>query len=143
MISIPTPIKYDKAIHFQERITKPLDLKNDLLFIRSVLEDLQKDNAEVYLVSYGGKVAICRKDLKPAVSHHTEHHNYFALKNQSGSIIKNGMNMRRPESIISVLKGMFRRNPAKLSLLARNHDMSVAERCKLFNYTLMKQNTPF
>ena len=143
MITIPQPIKYDKDKHFYDRITLPLDPKIDLEFIKKVLLDLERDHAEAYLVSYGGKVAVCRKGLKPVKVKHAELHNYFALKNSSGNIIKNGMNMRRAESMISVLKGMFRRNPIKLDLLKRNYDLTTAEKCELFNYTLCKQNEPF
>ena len=59
MIHVPTPIKYDKTIHFGDRVTKPLDPKNDLEFIRKVLSDLEKDHAETYLVrNERGKVII-------------------------------------------------------------------------------------
>ena len=144
MITIPQPIKYERSIHFPDLITLPLDPKNDLNFIRKVLIDLERDHAEVYIVrNDNGKIAVCRKGLKPVKVKHAELHNYFALKNSSGRIISNGKNLRRTESMISVLKGMFRRNPIKLDLLKRNYDLTTAEKCELFNYTLCKQNEPF
>ena len=145
MITIPQPIKYDKDIHFNDRITKPLDPNNDLLFIKRVLEDLEKDEAEAYLVSYGGKVAVCRKGLTPAISCHGERrHNYFALKNnKSGNMIVAGKNSRRPESLLAVIKNIVKTSPSKLYLLKRKRELSIADRCQLVGYTLLKQEIPF
>ena len=141
MIPIPRSIKYDKDIHMREVITKALD-PNDLVFIRSVLDSLKKDNAEAYIVKYGNdRIAICRKGLIPVERHKTHH--YFALRNQFGRIIVNGKNTRRPESMICVLKALFRRNPGKQLKLKNNIHLSVAERCELFGYSLLKQGDPF
>ncbi len=146
MINIPQPIEYDELHHFGDIITKPLNpnLPSDLKFIRNVLADLKKADAEGYIVRLDtGKVKVCRKRLKPAITAHKERNCFYALRNNAGKVIVNGKNSRRPESIISVLKGLFRRNPAKLSALNHSNYLNTANRCKLFNYELLKQDEPF
>lgn len=143
MIPIPTPIKYNKDMHFREVVTKALD-PNDLVFIESVLDSITKDNAEAYIVKYGNdRIAICRKGLQPARIEKSKTRHYFALRNRSGKILINGKNTRRTESMICVLKALFRRNPAKQLKLKNNSNLSVAERCEMFNYKLLKQGEPF
>lgn len=140
---IPQPIKYDKAIHFSELITKALD-PNDVVFIRSVISSIKNDNAEPYIVEYSNdRIAICRKGLQPARIEPSKTHHYFALKNRSGKIITNGKNSRRVETIICVLRALFRRNRERRELLKESSDLTVAERCAIFNYSLLKQGEPF
>ena len=146
MIKIPNPIPYDKSIHFPDAITKPLDPRLDLEFIKSVLCDLENDNAEAYIVRNDrGRVRICRKGLSPAISCHGERrHNYFALKNiKSGNMIKAGKNLRRSESILAVIKNIVNTSPSKLELLSKQRELSIANRCQLVGYTLLRQDTPF
>ncbi|NHZ85833.1 MAG: hypothetical protein GWP19_08125 [Planctomycetia bacterium] len=144
MITIPQPIKYDKDLHFSDIITIPLD-PNDLIFIKSVLADLKRDHAEAYIVYYGnGRVAICRKGLQPVITPTgTQNKNFFALKNMNnGKIIVAGKNLRRPESLLPVLKGMTKKNPIKQQILNRT-ELTVKERCSLVHYELLKQAEPF
>ena len=146
MIRIPRPIEYDELHHLRDIITKPLDTesKKDLEFIRHVLTDLKKVGAETYIVRLDtGKVRICRKGLKPAITKHKERNCFYALRNRAGKVIVNGKNSRRPESVISVLKAMFRRNSVKLTKLSHSNHLNTADRCKLFNYDLLKQDLPF
>ena len=144
MITIPNPIKYDKTVHSRDRITEPLDPKSDLNFIRDTLSNLKRDHAEAYIVKNpNGKVMICRKNLIPAKSGHTERHQFFALKNKHGDIITAGKNRRRIESMLVILKNRIARNPKRLHLLKRNSALPIADKCKLFGYTLMKQSEPF
>lgn len=146
MIRIPQPIEYDKLLHLRDIITKPLDTKSatDLKIIRNVLADLKKDNAEAYIVRLDtGKVKVCRKGLRPAKTETKQKNCFYALRNKAGKVIVNGKNSRRPESVISVLKNMVKRYPDKLDKLSRSTNLNTADRCKLFNYDLLKQDTPF
>jgi len=146
MISIPRPIEYEPLLHHRDIITKPLNLKlpADFKFIMSVVADLKKDNAKAYVVRLDtGKVRVCRKGLKPAKTKHKERNCFYALRNRGGKIIVNGKNSRQPQSVISVLKAMFRRNPLKLDKLNRSNHLNTFDRCKLFNYELLKQDEPF
>ncbi len=141
MITIPQPIKYEKDLHFHDIITKPLEPKLDLIFIQRVLIDLKRDKAKAYIViKDNGKIMICREGLRPAI---IERHNFFALQNKNGDIVMSGKNLRRPESMLAILKNIFKKSPAKLYLLKRERELSVAGRCQLVGYTLLKQDTPF
>ena len=142
MITIPPQIKYDNDIHSLDLVTKWLNPENNLKFIIKVLEQLKKDGAESYLVKRDMKVAVCRKGLTPAITGHTERYVFFALKNRYGRIIATGKNLRRPESLIPVLKNLTKNNPAKQQILNKT-DLTVADRCYLVNYELLKQSIPF
>ena len=146
MISIPRPIEYEPLLHHRDIITKPLDLESpsDFNFILKIVADLKKDNAKAYIIRLDtGKVRVCRQGLKPAITKHKERNCFYALRNRAGKVIINGKNSRRPESVISVLKAMFRRNSVKLTKLDHSSHLNTADRCKLFNYELLKQDEPF
>lgn len=142
IITIPTPINFVKKLHEKDRVTRWLKPKYDLKFTISAIKLLINDHIEPYIVQKESKIAVCRPNLRPKITQHSERHQFFALKKQ-GSIIAAGKNARRIESILAVLKNRIARNPKRLNLLKRNETLPIAEKCKLFGYTLMKQNEPF
>ncbi|MEE9571528.1 MAG: hypothetical protein V3W20_00600 [Candidatus Neomarinimicrobiota bacterium] len=143
IISIPTPINFDKNLHDKDRVTRWLKPKDDLKFIKSAIERLLNDHTEPYIVQKDSEISICRPNLRPKITQHPERHHYFALQNtKSGNILVAGKNLRQGKCMIPVLKSTIRNNPRKQQIL-RDTRMTAEERCKQLGYALLKQDKPF
>lgn len=146
MITIPNPVKYDKDLHFNEMITKFIDpnVTANIRFITNAIATLEKDNAEIYMVRRYLKVAVCRKGLRPAIMDRPiQHEHYFAMK-KNGRLLVSGKNLRKPESILTVLKHMLHKSPKKVKILNLHYkELPTAEKFKEVGYELLKQYTPF
>ncbi len=143
MITIPTPVNFDKNLHEKDRVTRWLKPKHDLKFITSAIERLLNDRTKPYIVQKESEIAVCRPNLRPTITHHPGRHHFFALQNiQSGKILVAGKNLRQGKAMIPVLKSMTKKNPHKQQIL-KNSNVTAEDRCKSVGYALLKQNEPF